>query len=144
MSNFAEDQQATLDLEHLRLLRIGYLISGATNAAWACFPIIHITIGLFMLFGGFPAGPSKPGEPDQRFVGLLFIAIGGIISSMFAIGAALKLLAARRIRERRSKTFCLAVAALSCLGIPYGTALGVFTFVVLARPSVAQLFERRT
>jgi hypothetical protein len=33
------------------------------------------------------------------------------------------------------------VAALSCAFMPFGTVLGVFTIVVLVRPSVKQLFE---
>jgi len=34
----------------------------------------------------------------------------------------------------------MATAALTCLGIPWGTVLGVCTFLVLERPSVAALF----
>jgi len=33
------------------------------------------------------------------------------------------------------------VAGLGCLAVPYGTLLGVFTFVVLGRPSVVRLFD---
>lgn len=32
-------------------------------------------------------------------------------------------------------------AALSCLGIPYGTLLGVATFIVLGRPRSEAMFE---
>lgn len=43
--------------------------------------------------------------------------------------------------ERRSLTFCQVVAGLSCLELPYGTLLGVLTFVVAGRPSVGRLFQ---
>jgi hypothetical protein len=33
------------------------------------------------------------------------------------------------------------LAAISCLEMPYGTALGVFTLMVLSRPSVQRLFS---
>ena len=36
------------------------------------------------------------------------------------------------------------VAGLNCLHMPLGTLLGVFTFIVLARPSVQALFEQRS
>jgi hypothetical protein len=36
---------------------------------------------------------------------------------------------------------CMITAGLSCLEMPYGTALGVMTFVVLSRPSVRQEFD---
>ncbi len=54
--------------------------------------------------------------------------------------AALKFYTAVCLKQRKSRTFCLVVAAISCLEVPYGTILGVFTFLVLERPSVARLF----
>lgn len=136
-----DERQAMLDHEHLRLLRLGYLISGGANAVMALFPLIHVTVGLTILLGGFPGAMGTNGPPDARFMGLMFVVIGAMLSSMFAVYGALKLMAARRLRERRSKTFCLIVAGISCFGIPYGTALGALTMIVLARPSVAALFE---
>jgi hypothetical protein len=136
-----DERQRLLDLEHLRLLRLGYLISGWVNAVWALFPLIHITLGLVMMFGSFPFDSQNPGPSDARFVGIFFLAIGVVISAIFGTAAVLKLIAARKLGERRAKTFILVVAALSCLGIPYGTALGVFTFLVLQRPSVDALFQ---
>ena len=37
---------------------------------------------------------------------------------------------------------CIVMAALACLSMPFGTVLGVFTIIVLARPSVQALFSR--
>lgn len=136
-----EEQQQLLDAEHLRLLRLGYIISGVANAAWALFPLIHITMGILMLTGAFPGGGKA--DSDLRWGGLLFVIMGAAFSAIFATAAVLKLLTARAIRERRSKMLCMVTAALSCIGIPYGTALGVFTFLVFARPSVAAMFHSK-
>ncbi len=38
--------------------------------------------------------------------------------------------------------FCLVMACVACLFMPFGTVLGVFTIIVLARPSVQTLFSR--
>jgi hypothetical protein len=133
-------KQELLDAEHLRLLRLGYLVDGFTSVGFALFPLIHVTIGLAMLLGAFPT-PNTSGAPFPRFAGLFFVIIGGALSLLFAIGATLKLLTARKLRQRRSKTFCMITAGLSCLGFPYGTALGVATFLVLGRPSVTALFD---
>lgn len=133
------ERQQLLDIEHLRLLRIGYLIAGFTNVAFALFPLIHVSVGLAILLGAFPEEPSADAVP--RVLGLMFILMGGAVSLIFAVGATLKLVTARRIRQRQSKTFCMVTAALSCLGVPYGTALGVSTFLILARPSVSALFD---
>ena len=36
----------------------------------------------------------------------------------------------------------MVIAGISCLFVPYGTILGVFTFIVLQRSSVEKLFEQ--
>jgi hypothetical protein len=36
------------------------------------------------------------------------------------------------------------VAGISCISIPYGTVLGILTFLVLARPSIRAVFDRGT
>jgi hypothetical protein len=45
------------------------------------------------------------------------------------------------LSERRNPTFIMVIAAIQCLNMPLGTALGVFTIVVLQRASVKRLFE---
>ena len=133
-----EERQQLLDEEHLRLLRLGYLIGAGANGLFALFPLIHVTIGLLMVTGHsfFPKEP-----PDSFNPGWFFVAFGLAFSTALATIAVLKYLAARAIRDRRSKTLCLIIAAITCLGVPYGTALGVLTLIVLSRPSVSAMFE---
>jgi hypothetical protein len=52
-------------------------------------------------------------------------------------------LAGRNLAQQRRYTFCLVIAGLLCIFIPFGTVLGVFTIVVLVRPSVKALFEQQ-
>jgi len=133
------DQQKILDEEHLRLLRIGYLIAGAFNALWAFFPLIYVAMGIFIMTIGSIA-PHGRNEPGAQFFGLFFAIIGTAVSLLIAAVAVLKLLTAKALRERKSRTLCLVTAAISCLAIPYGTALGVATFLLLSRPSVREQF----
>ena len=51
------------------------------------------------------------------------------------------LFAGRSIKNRRRYTFCLIVAALSCLFMPFGTVLALFDFIILSRPTVKATFE---
>jgi hypothetical protein len=89
--------------------------------------------------------PVKPGQPPPpAFVGWMFLLFGVGFFVVYAGLALLKAHAARCITARRSRTYCMVVAGISCLGPPYGTALGVFTFMVLGRPSVATLFTPGT
>jgi len=88
---------------------------------------------------------SGPGaEPGERFAPLFagcFLAGMGGLFLVFAVAYALALfLAARFLAERRRHTFCVVVAAISCTFTPLGTVLGVFTLIVLFRPSVRVLF----
>ncbi len=130
------DRQKLLDEEHLRLLRLGYLISGCLNALWALFPLIYVAMGLFIT----TVGTFDNKTSDARFLGLFLVVIGGTISLLVGTVAVLKLLTAKALRERRSRTLCLVTAGISCLAIPYGTALGVCTILLLTRPSVRAQF----
>jgi hypothetical protein len=42
--------------------------------------------------------------------------------------------------RRRNLTLVYVMAALACMGVPMGTLLGVFTFVVVSRPAVRGSF----
>lgn len=136
----SESNQHLIDDEHLKLLRIGYLISGAWNVFWALFPLLYVAMGIFVM----TAGPSRTSadQPDPRQFGIFFAIIGSAISALMAAVSVLKFLTARAIGRRSSRTLCLVTAAIACLALPYGTALGVATFLVLSRPTVREAFVR--
>jgi hypothetical protein len=48
-----------------------------------------------------------------------------------------------QIRNRRWWTFCYLTGWGECLMFPFGTVLGIFTIIVLSRPSVKRLFGLR-
>jgi hypothetical protein len=52
------------------------------------------------------------------------------------------MMTAASLGTRRRRTLCLVTAGLTCASFPLGTALGIFTFIVLSRPTVKTLFER--
>lgn len=125
------------DEEHLRLLSIFHYVVAGLTALGGCFPFIHITIGLMIVTGKF----DGPGHDDAPAVfGWLFVVFGLFIVAMMWTLATVMFLAGRRLSQRRSHLFCTIVAAVSCLWFPFGTVLGVFTLIVLSRPSVKQLF----
>jgi hypothetical protein len=130
-------RQEILDQEHLRLLSIAYLVSAAVSAFSSLFGLMYAAMGL--LFGAAIAQSSEPAPPE--FIGWLFGAFGlGLFLVMMTL-AVLKAMVWDCLRKRRSRTFCMVIAGVSALGIPYGTLLCVFTFLVLTRPSVKPLFQ---
>lgn len=138
------DRQAIVDEEHLKLLSLGYMISAGVSAFFSLFALMYAGMGLFIgtAMTTFPNSGSPTDQPPPAFVGWLLGGVGFALFVVIAGFGALKLLIAFRIRQRRSRTLCLVIAGMSCLGVPYGTVLGVLTFIVLGRTSVTRQFDQ--
>ena len=128
------------DEEHLKLLVIFHYILAGLVTLFSLFPVLHLGIGLAMVFA--PEKFSQPNQtPPPQFVGWLFAGLAGAFIIMGFVCALLVFLAGRSISKRKRYTFCLVIAGLECLMFPFGTALGVFSIIVLVRDSVKQLFN---
>lgn len=124
--------QRIVDDEHLRLLRIGWFISAAANLMFVFIGAIYAFMGGMFTFVQ---------EGEARVMGLIFL-IGGGAFVLFALAlSGLKALTAQSLIQRRRRVLCLVIAGISCLGIPWNTALGVLTLMTLMRPSVIAQFE---
>lgn len=82
----------------------------------------------------------KEFDDNARVFGMLIAGVGSAFALLGWIFAVLVAVAGRKLAKRRGRTFCMVIAALCCLMVPFGTILGVFTLVVLSRPSVQALF----
>ncbi|KAF1719923.1 hypothetical protein [Pseudoxanthomonas wuyuanensis] len=140
----SELKQSIVDEEQLRLLSLGYMISAGITGLFSLLGLVYAFMGLVMgsVFSSVTqAGGAAEGAPPAM-MGWVFAMFGGLF---FLFGAALavaKFLTGRFLKQRKSPVFCQVVAAVSCLSIPYGTLLGICTFIVLGRRSVAGLFGR--
>lgn len=136
-------RQAMVDEEHLKLLSLGYMISAATTAFFSLFGLMYMVMGIFMsVFASHARGEgTSANQLPPAFMGWFMGGFGFAIFLFTVALAAAKLRAAFCLKRRTSRTFCMVVAGISCLGIPYGTILGVFSFIVLGRDSVARLFQ---
>ncbi len=128
----------TQDEDHLRLLSIFHYVVAGLAALFACFPIIHLVIGIVFIVA--PHKLEGKGEPPPPWFGWLFVIIASIFITLGWIFAGFVLATARFLARRRRYMFCLVMAGIECLFMPFGTVLGVFTIVVLMRESVKQLF----
>ena len=127
------------DQEHLKLLSIFHYVLSGIVALFACFPIIHLIIGIMFIVSP-EAMADKSGNAPPPFFGWMFAIIGGMMVLAGWILAIFLLFSGRFLARKKHYVFCLAVACLSCLFAPLGTVLGVFTIIVLIRPSVKELF----
>ena len=131
--------QTFQDAEHLKLLAVFHYVLAGLSVVFGCFFIIHIVMGGVMLSGSMSGGS---GPPPPKEIGWLFVIGGGFaILISWAMAFAL-FLAGRWLSARRNWTFSFVFACIACLNVPLGTALGVFTIIVLQRPSVKALFGR--
>lgn len=128
------------DATHLDLLGIFHYIVAGFSALFSLFPVIHLAIGIAMVTGHMDGMHAKPGEPDPALFGWFFVAIAGVLIAMGLTFSALLAYAGRCLRQRRRHTFCLVMAAISCAFVPFGTVLGIFTLIVLTKPSAKALF----
>jgi ABC-type Fe3+ transport system permease subunit len=132
------------DEEHLRLLSIFHYVCAGMAAFFACIPIIHVIVGSVMLLHPQPFVSQNNQPHPEKFVGLLFVVIGGMFILLGWAFAACLAYAGRCLGQRKHYTYCMVVAALACMFMPFGTVLGVFTLMVLIRPSVKPLFNGMT
>lgn len=129
------------DSQHLRLLAIFHYVVGGLGALFSLFPLIHVIMGVAMLMSG-SSFADKTGSPPPPFVGWLFIVLGGFII-LVGLGASVVIaLSGRFIALRKRYLYSFIVACIECMFVPLGTILGVFTIVVLSRPSVKQMYQQ--
>lgn len=132
------------DEEHLKLLQIGHLVLSIITALFACLPLMHVAMGVAILVSPESMFGDAKGKGPPPLFGLLFVVMGGLFSLAGWTLAALIFAAGRAIERRRRHAFCIIVAAVSCIFMPFGTILGIFSLMILNRPSVKLLFEAGT
>jgi hypothetical protein len=160
-------EREVIALDRLRLLSLGYYISGAIGAAFVSFLLIH-----FFLFLGFSFIPqsqwdagtrppaaaqqasptSLPGAPpsagmNQGPPAIMFRIFAAIIGVIIIAGwtlGALTTYAGHCIKKRKHKIFIYVMAAVNCIWIPYGTLLGIATIILFQWPEVQAQFKTQS
>jgi hypothetical protein len=122
----------------LKILSICYYIMAAITGAYV------LLIGAYISFlGAFLTKLPIEGAKSQQipeFIPGLLAAVGAAAVGIGLLFTACVAGAAWSLPKRRNYPLVIAAAVLNCLHIPFGTALGVFTFVVLNRPGVKESF----
>jgi hypothetical protein len=129
------------DGEHLRLLSVFHYVFGGVTAFFGCFPILYVVIGIADLAGQFGHGHRPPGSDA---FGWMFVILGGTMVLLAWSLAAAMMRCGWNLAARRAYRSCQIVAVMECVLIPFGTLLGVFTIIVLMRPSVRKAFGMAT
>ena len=128
------------DNEQLRLLSIFHYVVAGLAALFACIPIIYLVNGL--MFASFLKKEAGMKDGMPAFIGWFFIAFTGVFISLGWTFAICMAVAGRFLACHRHYMYCLIMAALACMFMPFGIVLGIFTIIVLIRPSVKESFAR--
>jgi len=135
-----DEQQQRKDLEHLRILAIFHFVSAGLALLGLCLVAAHYMLFRAILMDPAVFANAKGGPPPKEF--FEFLKIFYVIAAVwFALSGLGNLLSAIYLRQRRNRTLSMVVACFNCLYMPLGTVLGVFTFVVLGRDSVIELYD---
>jgi hypothetical protein len=119
------------DREHVKVLGICFLVFGGLNLlAVALYPLIGQIADRIVEDDALPDMVI----PDLVQATLVFAAV------VQGAKGILDLVTGYCLLKRRARIFCLVMAGISCISIPLGTILGVFTLIVLARESVRTAF----
>ncbi len=133
--------QRKVDAEHLNLLAIFHFVMAGLALIGLGFLFLHFTFmsQMFLHAENWNHGP-RPNAPPQEFF-MVMKWFYGVFGGILILGGVGNLLSGLFIRQRKNRVFSLIVAGLNCLHLPMGIALGIFTFLVLLRDSVRELYE---
>jgi hypothetical protein len=152
IERIAPDGGRSVDEEHLRVLALLFWVYGGLAALAAMGGLLLLGMGSLLGFGGAAAAGATAGwrgaagpevwgpQIAAGFGGLVLTVIGGALFVLGGMVATLRLLTGFALSRHRYHTFCLVSAVLTACNVPLGSLLGIFTLVVLLRPSVERLF----
>ena len=102
------------------------------------FPILHLAMGIALLTGAFD--DFENGDPPPEIFGWMFVIFPAIFIICGLVMSICVAFAGRALGRRTSYMYCLVIAGIECTFMPFGTVLGVFTIIILMKPSVKEVF----
>jgi hypothetical protein len=133
------DDRHRKDNDQINLLSIFHFVVSGLALLGMAFLFLHYSLmNHFFSHPEMWKGHGGVGPPKGFFE--IFIGFYFFIGVIFALACIANILSGVFLRQRKYRMFSLVVAGLNCLQVPFGTALGVFTFIVLLRDSVRQSY----
>lgn len=126
--------------QHLSTLSILHYVYGAFVCLTGFVAFLLIFSGL--LIGSDFVVESNDGDPVLRLFGTLLQTGGWVLFFVIEFWGLMNILSGYWIARRSNRTATQVIAAFNCLNIPFGLALGVFTFVVLTDDEVKAEYEQ--
>lgn len=121
----------------LRILSIFHYVVAAFAGCISFFPSLHLAMGIAIASGALK--DDKDPFPIE-WVGWFFIFFASVWILCGLAFTVCMVVAGRSLQSRRRYVFCLVMAGMECLLMPFGTVLGVFTLITLTKDDIRALF----
>ena len=130
-------QATAKDASDLDLLAtLHYVWSGLLSVG--TLGVIAYFVLLAGVFGFAPTGHGAPAS-GVAVAGVLLV-VGVVMALVLVALVTLHILAASGLKKRTRRTLTFVASVMMCTSFPLGTALGVWTIMVLGRPGVKALY----
>lgn len=136
----AEAKQAKTDANHLKLLVVFHWVLAGLSLVWIGFFYLHHQMLDMVINSPEMWQDAKSAPPPAEFFAFFqyFYLAAGTLVILHGLSNALS---AYCLHRRQARMLSLIVAGFNCIFFPFGTALGVFSFIVLLRDSVETKFH---
>lgn len=147
MNQYMPDPSAKDD-GHLKLLSIFYYVNAGLMTLALVFTVLHYVMMRFMFTNKAMLDNVESAEDSAALeqMGSMFNVMAWfyvVIGLWILTQMIVNFLAARYIKQKTNKVFTMIVAGINCLNMPLGTALGIFTFILLSRATIAAAYQRK-
>lgn len=130
------------DTSYLNILSIFHYIVAGIAGLFSCLPLLNLFIGIPIL-EEVPYLLSQGEYFSQHTIAsVIFILLPTGMAAMgwmFAVAVALN---GYYIKNRKWLKYCIVMGGIETVFAPFGTALGVFTIILLTRPNIRSLFDQ--
>jgi hypothetical protein len=126
------------DAKKLDLLAVFHYVVGGIMALFSCMPFIHVFMGVMIISGKF-FGETEGTSPPTGF-GWIFVIMGSIFILLGWSASICIIIAGRKLKQRKSRIYCMVIAGIECMFMPFGTILGVFTLIALNKDPIKEAY----
>ncbi len=138
----APDVAATvrkLNLQNLKLLAVFHFVLAALGLLGIGFLFLHHYMLNTIFSNPEMWKNSKQGPLPAEFfeVFQIFYLVMGVMIVVFMV---INVLSGWFIHRHQNRMFSLIIGGINCVIFPFGTVLGIFTFILLLRDSVQELY----
>lgn len=119
--------------EQMKVLSIFHYIVGALYGLYFLVVGVTVVVTPMLIPTGPTSGPGAMPAGARQTMVLITGAMGGAIALVALVYTVMTIWSGICIAKRRRRHLSLVMASVNLLAFPFGTALGIFAFVLLRR-----------